>query len=245
MNSKSISAYDVAARVATYDADMEVMHPNRTRMVDVALEFLPLARDTEMHVLELGCGTGYLTQRLLTAYPSARVVAVDGAQSMLELATSRLGALNERVDSRVGDFRELDRLVQPDPLSDAVLSSYALHHLDRDDKLQVLVASSSRLKPGGWFINADLIESDSAEVEDRFQQLRVAGIVRRAAADDGRFSSPSATQQYLDELEANEHDQPLKLLQDLEVLRSAGLEHVCVLWLEYREAVVAGRKPTM
>ena len=164
---------------------------------------------------------------------------------MVELATSRLGALNERTSFCVGDFRELDRLVQADQLFDAVLSSYALHHLDHKEKLRVLVASSSRLKLGGWFINADLIESDSAEVGDRFQQLRVAGIVRRAAADDKRFSSPSTTRQYLDELEAKEHDQPLKLLQDLEVLRGAGLEHVCFLWLEYREAVVAGRKPTM
>jgi len=244
MSSKSINAYDIAARVTTYDADMEVMHPNRTRMVDVALEFLPLAKDAEMRVLELGCGTGYLTQRLLTEYPRARVVAVDGASSMVELATSRLDALNKHVEFCVGDFRELDRLMQPDQVFDAVLSSYALHHLNREEKLPLVAASSSRLKPGGWFINADLIESDSAEVEDRFQQLRVSGIVRRSAAGDGRFSSPSATQQYLAELEAEEHDQPLKLLQDLEVLRSAGLEHVCVLWLEYREAVVAGRKPT-
>ena len=33
----SIDAYDLPARVASYDADMDVMHPNRTKMVDTAL----------------------------------------------------------------------------------------------------------------------------------------------------------------------------------------------------------------
>lgn len=244
MSSESISAYDTAARVATYDADMAVMHPNRKRMVEVALEFVPLPRDGEVHALELGSGTGYLTHSLLTAFPRCRVVAVDGAEAMVELATTRLGALVERVSFCVGDFRELDRLVPPDNLFDVVLSSYSLHHLDGSEKLRAITGGTARLKPGGWFINADLIENDSPEVEDRIQQLRVTGVVGRADTRDERFSSVSAARRFLDELEAKEHDQPLDLLQDLDVLRNSGLGQVCVLWLEYREAVVAGRKPT-
>ena len=42
MNKNSITAYDLSARVASYDADMEIMHPNRSKMVDIALEILPV-----------------------------------------------------------------------------------------------------------------------------------------------------------------------------------------------------------
>jgi hypothetical protein len=42
MNEQSIAAYDVSQRVKTYDADMELMHPNRSKMVRIALEVPPL-----------------------------------------------------------------------------------------------------------------------------------------------------------------------------------------------------------
>jgi hypothetical protein len=51
----------------------------------------------------------------------------------------------------------------------------------------------------------------------------------------------SATRRYLAEREAKEHGQPLQLLEDLDVLPDGGLEDISVLWLEYREAVTAGR----
>jgi hypothetical protein len=38
---RSIKAYDIPERVASYDAEMELMHPNRSKMVAVALEVLP------------------------------------------------------------------------------------------------------------------------------------------------------------------------------------------------------------
>lgn len=242
MKRESINAYDIPARVASYDADMDVMHPNRAKMVDVVLEFLPLPSDAAFTVLELGIGTGFFAKRLLEAYPAARVIGIDGAESMVEMAASRLGPMAERVDFRVGDFRELDRLVRTDEMPAAVLSSYALHHLDREEKLQVIRGSVCYLQPGGWFLNADLLDADSPVIETRIQQLRIEGIIRRAASGDDRFADERVTRRFLDDIEAREGDQPLTLWAELEVLRQAGLDDACVLWLEYREAVTAGRR---
>lgn len=41
MNSDSVRAYDLPDRVRTYDADMEIMHPLRRKMVAIALEVIP------------------------------------------------------------------------------------------------------------------------------------------------------------------------------------------------------------
>jgi SAM-dependent methyltransferase len=240
---ESIDAYDVPDRVASYDADMEVMHPNRAKMVDVVVEFLPLPQDAETTVLDLGIGTGFMTGHLLEAYPRARVIGVDGAPAMIEMAKLRLGRMAERIDFRVGDFRSLGTLVGHDEIAAAVLTSYALHHLDRDAKTEVIRQAVDLLEPGGWFINADLILATSPGVEARTQQLRVEGIMRRAAPGDRRFADEEATRRFLRELEAEEGDRPVTLQQDLEIMTSAGLEEGCVLWLEYREAVTAGRKP--
>ena len=115
MSKETIQAYDLPARVISYDADMELMHPNRGRMVDIAFEVAPFAEESEFTVLDLGTGTGFFTQAVLRRFPHCRVIAVDGAPSMIELAKARLGDQASRVDFRIGDFRGLRRIVPTRP----------------------------------------------------------------------------------------------------------------------------------
>ena len=235
---RGITAYDLPGRVAAYDADMDLMHPNRARMVEVALGVLPFPREARLCAVDLGTGTAFLAQRLLERFPESIVVAVDGATTMLDLARARLGPLATRVELVVGDFRRLDALGL-DPEADVVLSSFALHHLGADEKRDVLRWVASRLRPGGWFVNADLVVSEWPELEERIQALRVEGIVARAGGRDPRFVDPGATRAWLDEMEAREGDQPLPVATDLALAREAGL-HVEVFWKEHREAVWGG-----
>ncbi len=241
MSLETIKAYDLPERVASYDADMNLMHPNRVHMVEIALEVLPFETLQPFLALDLGIGTGFFTQALLRRFPKSRVLAIDGAASMIDLAHVRLGELAERVDFRVGDFRQLASLIG-ESRGKAVFSSYALHHLNQEEKSSVVQQAVSFLEPGGWFLNADLIRSEDAESEARIQQIRINGIVRRAAGRDTRFVGPESTRRFLEDLEARDHDQPLTLLEDWQVLKSAGLRHVCIYWTEFREAVMGGQK---
>jgi tRNA (cmo5U34)-methyltransferase len=242
VNQQSIEAYDLPQRVASYDADMELMHPNRSKMVRVALQILPFAGTAPLWALDLGVGTGYFSKQFLDCFPNSRVLAIDGARLMVDLARTRLGGAADRVDFRIDDFRNLKRAVADLPAFDVVFSSYALHHLGRVDKQSVVGQALDLLKPGGWFVNADLVVADSPEIEARIQQVRVNGIVERACGKDDRFRDAATTRRFLDELEANEGDQPLALSADLEILRRAGLRSASALWLEHREAVCAGHK---
>ena len=244
MTDDSIRAYALPERVASYDADMEVMHPNRSKMVRVMLDFLSVSVEGEFTVLELGIGTGYLTQRLLEAFPAAHAIGIDGASQMVDMARARLGTLADRVDFRVADFREFESLVADAETVRAVVSSYALHHLSAEEKASVLRGITKTLHPGGWFLNADLVVNASPAVEDQIQRLRVRGIVDRADPHDERFTDELATRRFLDELEAREGDRPLALEEDLGLLRMAGFTDVAAIWLEHREAVVAARRPT-
>lgn len=242
MSRRSIEAYNLRNRVAAYDADMQIMHPNRSKMVQVALEVLPFQSDARLVGLDLGVGTGYFTERFLEAYPHAKVHALDGAKTMVDLAKTRLGGRGRAVSFHVGDFRDLGRLLAEVETFDVVFSSYALHHLTRDEKVRVVRQAAALLRAGGWFVNADIIVADAPDVEERIQEIRVNGIVERARGVDPRFADREATRRFIDELEAKEGDQPLTLTEDLEVLQDAGLQDVAVFWLEYREAVIAGRK---
>jgi ubiquinone/menaquinone biosynthesis C-methylase UbiE len=242
MSERSIAAYDVSQRVKTYDADMELMHPNRSKMVQIALEVLPFPRTAPLRAIDLGIGTGYFTKRFLNRFPNSQVLGIDGAQAMVDLAKARLKSLASRVEFVIGDFRQLQQLVPGAATADVVFSAYALHHLTRPDKETVLKHVVELLVPSGWFVNADLIAADSPELESRLQELRVAGIVKRAGGSDKRFTDSASTRQFLADLEKNERDQPLTLAEDLELLQSSGLKNVTAFWLEYRELVSGGHK---
>ena len=242
MTEQSIAAYDVSQRVKTYDADMELMHPNRSKMVQIAIEVLPFSNTAALRAIDLGIGTGYFTEQFLNHFANSRVLGVDGAQAMVELAKERLKSLTSRVEFAIGDFRQLQQLVPDAAKVNVVFSAYALHHLSRPDKETALKHVVELLVPGGWFINADLIVADSPELESRLQELRVAGIVKRAEGADHRFTDSASTGRFLAELEKNERDQPLTLSEDLALLRSSGLKNVSAFWLEYRELVSGGQK---
>jgi tRNA (cmo5U34)-methyltransferase len=242
MSERSIAAYDVSQRVKTYDADMQLMHPNRSKMVQIALEVLPFPTTAALRAIDLGIGTGYFTECFLNKFPNSRVLGIDGAPAMIELAKARLKSLASRVEFVIGDFRNLRQLVAGTGTADVVFSAYALHHLSRPDKETVLKHIVQLLVPGGWFVNADLIVADSPELESRLQELRVAGIVERAGGSDNRFADSASTRQFLADLERKEADQPLTLADDLAVLRSSGLKNVSAFWLEHRELVSGGQK---
>lgn len=242
MSEQSIAAYDVSQRVKTYDADMELMHPNRSKMVQIALEVLPFRKTAALRAIDLGMGTGYFTEQFLKHFPNGRVLGIDGAQAMIELAQARLTSLSSRVEFVLGDFRQLSALVPDAGTVDVVFSAYALHHLSRPDKETVLRQIIELLVPGGWFVNADLIISDSPDLENRLQQIRIAGIVERSGGADSRFVDSALTRQFLSDLELKEADQPLTLAEDLALLRNQGLKNASAFWLEYRELVSGGQK---
>ena len=243
MNSDSVEAYDLPERVRTYDADMDIMHPLRWKMIEVALEVLPFRQARSLRALDLGVGTGGFSKRFLEKYPNSNVVAVDGAASMLELAKTRLGELARRVEWVQSDFQTMAAKVPESETFDVVISSYALHHLDAREKLAVMKWVVQAMRPGGWFLNADIVVAAAPEVERRIQEIRVEAVTDRAPAQDARFRSTSATRRFLDDLEAAEQDMPQTLDQDVRILRESGIANAEVFWKEHREAVIGGAKP--
>jgi ubiquinone/menaquinone biosynthesis C-methylase UbiE len=240
--SESISAYDLRDRVASYDADMELMHPNRRKMGEVIASVLAVSDSLPKLVIDIGTGTGFLVGVLLRIFPGLKIIAIDGAQQMVDLAHRRLSSLVARVDFRVGDFRDLGGLCRDVEAADAIVSAYALHHLSVDEKLGLLRVTRALLRPGGWFLNADVALMEDDELEAVVQCLRVRGIVSRNNGRDPRFSDEGAVRRFLDDLERNEGDQPLRPADDLRLLHEAGFSHISTFWRETREVVYGARR---
>jgi len=97
-----------------------------------------LAPSADEHILDLGCGDGVLTEKIVAA--GARVVAVDAAPDMVAAARAR------GIDARVLRGQNL-------PFEgefDAVFSNAALHWMRPPEA--VLAGVRRALKPGGRFV---------------------------------------------------------------------------------------------
>lgn len=91
-------------------------------------------------VLDVGCGTGRVTEALTALVPQGRVLALDASAEMVELARKRLGRRAEVWCQDVLDL-ELEEAV------DAVLSTATLHWVPDHDRLWPRLARA--LRPGG------------------------------------------------------------------------------------------------
>jgi hypothetical protein len=85
--------------------------------------------------------------------------------------------LERRVDFRIGDFRELQRLLEAGETADVAVSAYALHHLDARAKTEVVHQAVEVMTGGAWFLNADLVATGrQATAASRASPRRVASL---------------------------------------------------------------------
>jgi trans-aconitate 2-methyltransferase len=119
----------------TYD---ESSGPQQAWASDVLARLEGVAPDAT--VLDVGCGTGRVTEALLALVPRGRVLAIDASAEMVELARRRLG---DR--ARVWRQDVLD-LALDEPV-DAIVSTAALHWVPDHDRLWARLAQA--LRPGG------------------------------------------------------------------------------------------------
>ena len=98
-----------------------------------------------LRILDLGCGTGEITRRLATRYPSATLIGIDILESNLLLARRDSAAFTDRIRYEQGDAFALDH-------ADASFDLVVCRHMSQAvPNFPLVLAEITRvLKPGGW-----------------------------------------------------------------------------------------------
>lgn len=143
----------------------------------------------EFLLVDLGCGPGSLTQRLVDHRPGARAVAVDSDPVLLRLARECYGDLDGRVHWVDTDLRD-DGWAEAAGLApgsvDVVASTTALHWLDPGALHRLYAIVARLLRPGGVFLNGDNMTYDHREAGLReLARLADARASHRAFAERG------------------------------------------------------------
>jgi SAM-dependent methyltransferase len=186
--------------------------PHRTDGLEVMLELLPARVE---RVLDLGTGDGITLGLVLSAHPAASGIGLDFGEEMLRRADERFGA-----DPRV----ELGRydMTQPMPdigTFDAIVSSFAIHHLDPPRQRALYGEIFERLRPGGIFVNTEHVDSPTEQLHNDF----LAALGRTPEQDD-----PS--------------NQLVAVADHLTWLNACGFVNVDCFWKWRELAVVAGSR---
>lgn len=212
-----------------FDEIILILIPDYLRMVTALVAALPFARETQIRVVDLGCGTGTIAKAILEAFPNALVTCIDLAENMVAVAKSKLAAY-AGVEYIIGDFASLSF----NRTYDVVVSSLALHHLVTDlEKRQFYKRVFEALRSGGVFYNADVVLGSSEFLQ---------GVYMR---EWRRFMSRNLPASEVDETWIPKYyaeDRPAKLMDQLDWLGDIGFADVDVLLKTYNFAVYGGAK---
>ena len=129
--------------------------------------------------LDLGSGTGSLSERVLRRFPESRGVALDFDPVLLALARRALSGAGARLRWVETDLRD-PRWVRALPTGqfDAAVSSTALHWFTPTELGGLYEQLARRVRRGGLFLNADSLAYPPSEPAIR----RIAREARRTAA---------------------------------------------------------------
>jgi len=211
-----------------YDRTIRTFIPQYDRMLETIVHWLSANVPAGGYVVDLGAGTGALSEAILEGLPEVRVQLVDVDPDMLEAAAARCATHAGRFDLRRGRFQE------ELPRCHAVVATLALHHVaDHGEKRELYRAIHAALEPGGLGVGGDrLIHPEGLErrqmLRDWYAHMARHGISEEEA--DAHFAQWA------------EEDYYVGLVEELELIRAAGFLRPDCFWRDGGITVYGGFK---
>ncbi len=185
-------------------------------------------------LLDIGCGAGNYTLKLLERFKDADATLIDLSRPMLDRASQRVSeATIGRVTTMQSDIRDIELGEQQ---HDVAVAAAVLHHLRSDEEWREVCAKVyAALNPGGSFWIVDLISHTHAPVQ--------AAMWRRY----GEYLTELRDEAYRDEVLAyvDKEDSPVSVMTVVDHLRGAGFDGVEILHKNNCFAAFGAVKPAV
>jgi len=212
MSSMAASEWTTTEHALRYLGRADAL-PHRVEGEGVLLDHVPVSA---RRILDLGTGDGRLLALLRIDRPASQGVGLDISEPMLDAAGRRFSG-EERVQLRRHDMAQ--------PLPDigsfaAIVSCFAIHHLEHERKRSLFAEVFERLEPGGVFANLEHVASPTERLHRRFYEALGYG---------PDWEDPS--------------NRLLDIETQLHWLRETGFEDVDCYWKWLEMALLIGRKP--
>lgn len=212
-----------------YDRDRRVLIPCYDDFYSTAVDVVPYHSERELRILDIGAGTGILSEKFAAKYVRSQLTLVDISANMLDMADQRL---SQKFPGRVS-FTLMDYAKAPFTGNfDLVVSALSIHHLSDEAKSQLFQKIHRHLEPGGFFVNCDQVRGENDFAQKCFKhkwllQVRENGV------------SEQVLQQTLDRMQK---DKMSPLSSQLRWLDEAGFEDITTWYKNYSFVVFSGTK---
>ena len=241
-------ARDEAERwLESWDRQQERYLPDREERFGFLVGLVDAAPSNQtLAVLDLACGPGSLTRRLLARRPATKIVAVDLDPVLLSIYRS----LFPSVAVIEADLRTDAWYESVEGHLDAVVTATALHWLDAATLQKLYRELAGLIRPGGVFLNADHVPFD----DRRGLSHRCAVVIDRerdalrgdrhdweswwsAIEEHPMIGTVAAERNRRFADRGPEFAPPVEW--HLDALRAAGFSEGAVVWRRGRDAIVA------
>jgi tRNA (cmo5U34)-methyltransferase len=196
--------------------------------VKMAIDSLP-SEPSEPHVLDLGSGTGNISNAILDRYPKAHVHILDNASEMIKFCRHRFGK-NNRVHIYEQDFMASDFEAAS---FDHIVAQFTLHHLEGTRRKKLFQKMYNWLKPEGVFVYSGEFWPISKAIERSFYQQWQSTSYELGA-------TPEQWNHFMDHDQRYDIHTPILVVVDW--LREAGFVDIDILWRRLMWAIIVARK---
>jgi tRNA (cmo5U34)-methyltransferase len=199
--------------------------------LDLIAEAAAAANPQAASALDVGCGAGNYTLKLLERLPNLNITLLDLSRPMLDRAKERVSKVTSgTVNTVQGDIRELD--LGRDQF-DIIIGAAVFHHLRKESEWELVFGKLyAALKPGGTVWIYDLVQPTIPALNDptwkRYSDYLVA--IKGEAWRDQVFGW------------IEQEDTPRPLMFQLDILRQVGFSAVEVLHKHLCFAAFGGQK---
>lgn len=213
---------------AEYDVSRRRLIPCYDLFYGTAVELASrTVKDKNPSILDIGAGTGLLSEHVLQKFPTANLALLDESAEMLAKAQIRLEQYKPKV------FVQAMTSALPSEKFHAVISSLAIHHLSDKDKKDLFKRVFDILEPGGIFINAEQILGETPWQQSLFEETHL----------DGARALGSSEEEIQAAVERMSYDKCSPLQEQILWLKEIGFENAASFFHSFRFAVYAGWKP--
>lgn len=158
----------------TYLEGVRKAIPFANEEIEILLRVIKFFKPDFNSFLDLGCGDGVLGKTLLVNRPQSKGLFIDVSELMIKAAKENCQEYKNQttyVVQDIGDINWLEKISKKLPI-DVVVSGFAIHHQDDDNKKRIYRDIFNRvLKPGGIFLNLEQVKSMTPQIETIFNKF--------------------------------------------------------------------------
>jgi len=209
----------------TGDEIIQRVIANYATMVEVMVRLLTRGGGQDLKILDLGSGSGRISEVICQWMPTARLTLLDASDEVLVEARQRLSAVPAAYVT--GDYTSADL----GHGYDAIVAGLTLHHLSDPQKRDMYSRLHEALGDGGTLVVSDIVLGSTPLWDEYYEAMWLDSLTDLPAEH-----SEHVRRHYL------EADHPASLEDHAAWLADAGFVEVACHWRHLNFAVFSGQK---